>query len=164
MKAVYLALGSNIGDRRVNLETAIGRLAAESPEIEVVRSSSIYETEPRDNPAQAWFLNMVVEARTALFPMQLLGRTQRIETEMGRRRSPTAAPKGPRIIDIDILLFGKFVMDTPKLTIPHPRIEERRFVLEPLAEIAPELRHPVLRRTMRELLAATAGQKVRRIP
>lgn len=157
MKTVYLSLGSNLGDRRANLSDAVRRL--ESAGVRVVRESSIYETEPRDLRAQPWFLNQVVEAKTDLFPRQLLGRTQKIEREMGRKR---IVAKGPRVIDIDIVLFGDAVVRTPQLQIPHPRMTERRFVLEPLAELTPDLRHPASMRTVRELLEGVMDQIVRR--
>jgi 2-amino-4-hydroxy-6-hydroxymethyldihydropteridine diphosphokinase len=102
----------------------------------------------------------VVEAETDLFPKQLLARLQKIERQLGRKR---IRPKGPRTIDIDILLYGEAVIATDELTVPHPRMEERRFVLEPLAELGPDLRHPVTRRTVREMLRAVAGQQVRRV-
>lgn len=158
MKIVYLSLGSNLGNRAEILCQAIHRL--EAPDLHVRRVSSVYETEPQDFKDQPWFLNLVVEAETSLFPMQLLGRIRRIELSLGRRR---LAPKGPRAIDIDLLLYGSFVIETLELAVPHLRMAERRFVLEPLAELAPDLRHPVLRRTMRELLAATMHQTVRRV-
>lgn len=158
MKTAYLSLGSNIGDREARLREAIEQLEAE--EIQVVRRSATYETEPRDRPGQPWFLNMAVEVKTALFPRQLLARIQAIEASMGRRRD---VPKGPRVIDIDILFFGNAVIDTDDLQIPHPRLAERRFVLEPMAEIAPDLRHPVTGKTVREMLRSTAAQNVRLI-
>ena len=157
MKTVYLGLGSNLGNREANLRRAIDRLNAGG--VHVLRESPTYETAPMDVTSQPWFLNLVLEAETDLFPVQLLGRTSRIEIEMGRRR---AVAKGPRLIDIDILLFGSAVVRTPKLEVPHPRMTERRFVLAPLADLAPELRHPQTRRTIREHLAETAGQVVRR--
>ena len=156
-KTVYLGLGSNVGDREEMLQAAIDRL--HSRELRIARISSVYETEPQGRRNQRWFLNLVAEARTDLFPRQLLGRIAKIEQELGRRRM---LANGPRTIDIDILFFGGFVMETPELTIPHPRIAERRFVLAPMVELAPELRDPVTRRTMRELLAATAGQGVKK--
>lgn len=157
MKTAYLSLGSNLGDRLANLRAAIAALR--SPELNVARLSSVYETEPQDLKAQPWFLNLVAEIETAVFPRALLGRMQRIELDLGRRRG---VAKGPRPIDIDILLYGKFVIDMPGLTVPHPRLAERRFVLEPLAELAPELRHPVTRKQVREMLASTLHQSVRR--
>jgi len=124
-----------------------------------VRESSIYETEPRDVPGQPWFLNQIIEAATSLFPRQLLLKLQKIEREMGRKRG---IAKGPRTIDLDILLFGDAVIATPDLEIPHPRLAERRFVLEPLAELSPELRHPRTRLTVREMLARVADQALSR--
>jgi 2-amino-4-hydroxy-6-hydroxymethyldihydropteridine diphosphokinase len=157
LKTAYLSLGSNLDDREANLRRAIELLA--SPEIRIKRTSSLYETEPQDLPHQPWFLNLVVEIETSLFPLQLLARIQRIEKELGRQR---IVPKGPRTIDIDILLFGNFAIDSAKLQVPHPRMNDRRFVLEPLAELAPDLRHPISRRTIREILAETSGQIVKR--
>ena len=156
MKITYLSLGSNIGDREGNLRRALDLL--ESSGVHVMRCSSIYETEPQELRSQPWFLNIVAEAETALFPIQLLHAIQKIEQGMGRKR---VVAKGPRIIDVDILLYGSFVVSTQALEIPHPRFPERRFVLEPLAELAPELRHPVSRKTVREMLSVVSGQKVR---
>ena len=158
MKTVYLSLGSNLDDREGNLRRALEKLA--SAEVRVVRVSSIYETEPQDVRQQPWFLNLVAEVETTLFPMQLLNRIRKIEKELGRKR---IVAKGPRTIDIDIVLFGNFVIDTPQLGVPHPRMQDRRFVLEPLAELAPDLRHPVTRRSVREMLAGTVGQAVRKL-
>lgn len=157
MKTVYLGLGSNLGDRRANLDHACALL--ESAGVRVARASSIYETEPRDLADQPWFLNQVLEARTILFPRQLLQRAQQIERQMGRKRS---VPKGPRRIDIDILFYGESTIRTEALKIPHPRIAERRFVLEPLAELAGGLRHPVTGQTIREMLSRVSAQVVRR--
>ena len=157
MKTAFLALGSNIGDREANLREAVDRLASE--EIRVRRRSSLYETEPRELLDQPWFLNAVVEVETSLFPMQLLARVREIERQMGRRR---VTPKGPRNIDIDILFYGRTVIATAELEVPHPRMAQRRFVLEPLAEIAPDFRHPVTGKTANEMLAALEPQGVRR--
>ncbi len=157
-KTVYLSLGSNLGDREASLRRALERL--EAPDLRIRRVSAIYETEPQDVRDQPWFLNLVAEADTDLFPKQLLARVQKIELELGRKRG---RPKGPRTIDIDILFYGESTVATGELTIPHPRLTQRRFVLEPLAELAPELRHPVGRRTVRELLAAAPAQAVRRM-
>ena len=156
MKTIYLSLGSNMGGREANLRTAIEHLDA--GDLHVLRVSPMYETEPVDVANQRWFVNLVVEAETELFPMQLLSRTASIERHLGRVRT---VPKGPRTLDIDILLFGRAVVHTPKLEIPHPRMAERRFVLAPLADLAPDLRHPVLHRSIRELLEAAPPQKVR---
>ncbi|MBZ5607228.1 MAG: 2-amino-4-hydroxy-6-hydroxymethyldihydropteridine diphosphokinase [Acidobacteriia bacterium] len=156
MKTVYLALGSNLGDREDRLRKAIQRL--EAAEVHIVKQSQVYETEPQDVRDQPWFLNLVIEVETALFPMQLLSRTQKIERDLGRQRLRAG---GPRTVDIDIVFYGRFVIQTPQLQIPHPRLAERRFVLEPLAAIAPDLRHPVTGRTVREMLAETQAQRVR---
>jgi 2-amino-4-hydroxy-6-hydroxymethyldihydropteridine diphosphokinase len=158
LKTVYLGLGSNLGDRREHLSRA--RALLQSPDVRIARASSIYETEPRDFPNQPWFLNQVVEVQTTLFPRQLLARTQKIEREMGRKRT---VDKGPRVIDIDILLYGESVVHTEALEVPHPRMTDRRFVLEPLAELVPELRHPATKRTIRDLLTRVGDQTVRRI-
>jgi len=158
MKTVYLGLGSNLGDREAMLETALRAL--ESPRLHIGRVSPVYETEPMDVAGQQWFLNLVAEAETDLFPLQLLRRTATVEAELGRRR---LVPKGPRTIDIDILLFGNSVVTTPVLEIPHPRFRDRRFVLAPLADLAPDLRDPVTRKTVRELLAELHGQAVRKL-
>ena len=157
MKTVYLSLGSNVGDREDHLRSALERL--EAADVRIVRRSAVYETEPQGLPDQPWFLNMVVEAETELFPMQLLARIHSIERDLGRER---LTPKGPRTIDIDILLYGHAVIRTTTLEIPHPRMTDRRFVLEPLAGIAPDLRHPVVGKTIRELLARAQDQQVRR--
>ena len=157
-KTVYLSLGSNIGDRERNLRDAVDLLA--EPQLRAVRVSSFYETEPLDVHDQPWFLNAVVEAETDLFPKQLMARVQRIEQVLGRRR---LKPKGPRTIDIDILLYGGAVIDADELQVPHPRLAERRFVLEPLAELAPNLRDPVTGRSVAEMLVAVAKQQVRRV-
>ncbi|MDP8989610.1 MAG: 2-amino-4-hydroxy-6-hydroxymethyldihydropteridine diphosphokinase [Acidobacteriota bacterium] len=158
MKIVYIALGSNLGDRVGNLLLARERIA--SPHVRLTRASSIYETAPRDIVDQPWFLNQVVAAETTLFPRQLLARLLRIEHEMGRQRT---LAKGPRVIDLDILLFGEAVIHTPGLEIPHPRMAERRFALEPLAELVPALRPPRSNRTVQEMLSKVMDQSVRRI-
>ena len=158
-KIVYFSLGSNVGDRLANLEEAIRRLGELG---EVVAASSFYETEPVEFTAQPWFLNCAVKLDTEKMPKQLLAAILDIEQQMGRRRR-REQKKGPRAIDIDVLLFGSSVIETKGLTVPHPSMHERRFVLEPLAEIASEVRHPVFKKTIRELRdALPAGQTVRR--
>lgn len=156
MKIAYLSLGSNLGDRPAYLREAVERL--ERACVRILRRSSIYETEPQDLKDQPWFLNQVIEIETDLSPAALLAVAQRIETDLGRER---CIPKGPRTIDIDILLFGNEVIQTADLEIPHPRMAFRRFVLDPLAELSPNLLHPVSQQTIRELLAGTLSQKVR---
>lgn len=157
-ETVYLSFGSNVGDRAKNMHTAIHRLRGFG---EVVAVSSFYETEPIEFTAQPWFLNCAVTLDTDKTPQQLLAGILDIEQQMGRRR---VQKKGPRIIDIDILLFGDSIIEDVGLTIPHPAMIKRRFVLEPLAEIAPDVRHPVLKRTIQELRdALPPGQAVRRI-
>ena len=165
MKTVFLSLGSNVGDRDSHLARTLERLA--SADIRVIRASGVYETEPRDMQDQPWFLNQVVEVETSLFPKQLLTRLQKIEAAMGRVRTraqgPSTPPKGPRTMDIDILFYGSSIVSTPGLEIPHPRLTDRRFVLEPLAELAPDFRHPRTRQTVREMLAQVSYQKVHRV-
>ena len=129
MKTVYLSLGSNLGDRESALQSAIRHL--HSAELKIARMSSVYETSPRDRTDQPWFLNMVIEAESTLMPMQLLLRVMNVERKMGRKRG---IAKGPRVIDIDILFHGASTVAARQLTIPHPRIAERRFVLEPLSQ------------------------------
>jgi 2-amino-4-hydroxy-6-hydroxymethyldihydropteridine diphosphokinase len=132
-----------------------------TPDLRIQRVSSVYETEPVGYKAQRSFLNLAAEAETDLFPLLLLGRIQKVELQLGRKR--TGPHDGPRTIDIDILLYGRFTVHSARLEIPHPRLHERRFVLTPLSELAPDLRHPTLGRTIRELLASLEGQKIRKV-
>lgn len=158
MIRAYLSLGSNLGDRRGYLREAVRRLT--TPELVIRRLSSLYETEPQDLPDQPWFLNLVAEIDTSLPPRDLLAHLHAIETCLGRVRHTAS---GPRTVDIDILLYGDAVVDSPELTLPHPRMAARRFVLEPLAELVPELCHPTLDRTIRELLEEVRGQSVQKV-
>ena len=154
-KTVYLSLGSNVGDKQANLEQAIGELARLGT---VRKRSALYETEPMEITDQPWFMNCAVELETELMPKQFIAAVLDIEREMGRKRTKK---KGPRTIDVDVLLFGKSIIEMKGLTVPHPAMHLRRFVLEPMVEIAPEVRHPVFKRSMRELreaLPAGAGQ------
>jgi 2-amino-4-hydroxy-6-hydroxymethyldihydropteridine diphosphokinase len=147
---IYLSLGSNLGERAANLNHAIAALP--NAGVRFVRRSPFYETEPVDFLAQPWFLNCVVEAETSLPAEQLLDSLQGIEKLMGSKK---LIPRGPRVIDLDILFYGTAVIRTEKMEIPHPRMGDRLFVLVPLAELSPALRHPVLGVTISEILAAT---------
>ena len=149
----YLSLGSNVGDREANLRTAISKLGELG---EVLAVSSFYETEPVEFTDQPWFINCAAAVRTELTAQQFLAKIQQIEQQMGRRR---IQPKGPRNIDLDILLFGDSIISAPELEVPHPAMHERRFVLEPLAEIAPDARHPIFNKTVRELLRVMQGDQ-----
>jgi 2-amino-4-hydroxy-6-hydroxymethyldihydropteridine diphosphokinase len=145
----YLSLGSNLGDRKASLQRAIGDLRAAG--LIVKRISPVYETEPVGFADQPWFLNIAVAADTSLTPQELLACCQEIEARHGRVRP---FPGASRVLDIDILLMGGLVIDTASLQVPHPRMAQRRFVLHPLAQIAPEVLHPVLGLTIASLLEA----------
>jgi len=155
MKTAYISLGSNVGDREQQIAAAVQGLGARG--VRITKQSSIYSTEPVDVETQNWFLNCVVEVETELMPRQLLKALQEIENELGRRRM---VRRGPRLIDLDILLYGSSVIRTQDLEVPHPRLIRRRFMLVPLAEIAPTLRHPVENKTIEELLSDTEDRSV----
>ena len=158
-KTAYIGLGSNIGDRAENLKRAIDFLKAKEG-LEVKKGSSYYETEPVGFKEQGWFLNAVAEVETSLSPEGILRVCQEIEDEMGRKRGVRG---GPRIIDLDILLYGDSIVDREDLKIPHPLMHNRKFVLVPLVEIAPEVIHPVLKKTVSSLLRELQDeQQVRR--
>ena len=142
----YLSAGTNMGDRKANLEFAMDSLAKTAF---VSNTSSYYETEPVGFWQQPWFLNQAIELKTTLTPPELLSFCQKIEASRGRIRTFTNAP---RILDLDILLYGDLVINQKHLIIPHPRLAERKFVLEPLVQIAPDIIHPVLKKSMRSLL------------
>jgi 2-amino-4-hydroxy-6-hydroxymethyldihydropteridine diphosphokinase len=155
MTTAYLALGSNVGNREENLRKAVVLLAEAA--VKIKKLSSIYETEPVDYLDQDWFLNSALEAETNLEPLDLLKAMRGIETAMGSKK---AFAKGPRLIDLDILLYGDQSIETPELQVPHPRMLDRKFVMVPLAEIAPDLRHPSWNSTTAEILARSADRSV----
>jgi 2-amino-4-hydroxy-6-hydroxymethyldihydropteridine diphosphokinase len=150
MRCVYLSLGSNLGDRVAHLRQALGRLGEAG--VRIRRVSSFYRTQPVDFRPQPWFANCVAEAETDLMPLRLLHTLQSVERALGRR---PGIRKGPRLIDIDILLYENTVVRSSVLTIPHPRLGDRRFVLVPLRELAATLRHPITQNTVLEMLGDT---------
>lgn len=152
MATVYLSLGSNVGNRMANLRRAIASLKDLGT---VKATSSFFETEPVEFTAQDWFINCVVKLETKRPPRELMAAILAIEQKMGRHRD---LPKGPRNIDLDILLYENLIVQEPGLTIPHPAMHLRRFVLAPLAEIAPDAFHPVFMRSGSELLGSLGAQ------
>jgi 2-amino-4-hydroxy-6-hydroxymethyldihydropteridine diphosphokinase len=151
----FIALGSNLGNRRAHLDAAVQALAGLG---RVSRVSSFYDTEPVGHVAQPDFLNAVAELQTTLPPQELLAALLWIEQQHGRDRG-SAPPKGPRTLDLDLLSYDAMALDTPSLTLPHPALAERGFVLQPLAEIAPYWRHPVSGKLVSQLLAELPGPK-----
>jgi 2-amino-4-hydroxy-6-hydroxymethyldihydropteridine diphosphokinase len=143
----FLSLGSNIEDRQKNLVQAVALIREQG--VKVIKVSSLYETQPVDLPSQRWFINQVIEAQADIEPEEFLSLLKRIERKMGRR---TSVHKGPRSIDIDILLADKLIVKTGQLEIPHPQLDQRNFVLVPLCEISPRTRHPLLGHTVKSLL------------
>ena len=153
---VFIALGSNIGDRELNLLRGVAEVG-KIPGSRVTSLSGFYDTEAVGEATQPDFLNAVLQLETPLSPRQLLAELQRIETEVFRR--VRAVPRGPRNIDLDILFYGNLTITEDDLIIPHPRLHERRFVLQPLAEIAPDFIHPLLHMTVIDLLRAVKGNQ-----
>ena len=160
---VFIGVGSNLGNRRAYYQQALALMAG-LPRTSIVRASSLYESEPIGE-AKHWYVNGVVELETGLSPQQLLGRLQKIESALGRKRTARTKKWASRTIDLDIVLFDKYVVNEERLKIPHPEMHRRRFVLLPLSELAPQFMHPRLGATVTELLAGLADDKqVRRLP
>ncbi len=156
MSTVFLALGTNLDDRMAHLRAALDALP---PDVQIMKRSPVYETPAWGYEDQGPFLNMVIEGRTELEPEALLARLKQLETELGRTPS---FHWGPRIIDIDILFYDQLILKAANLTIPHPRLHERAFVLVPLADVAPEWKHPVLGKTVRQLLSEVDTSGIQR--
>jgi 2-amino-4-hydroxy-6-hydroxymethyldihydropteridine diphosphokinase len=156
LSTAYISIGSNLGNRLKYIREAIRRIE-QSKEIKISRASSVYETQPAEYKDQPWFLNMVLELKTSLEPLNFLELLLEIEGQMGRKRtgSPSslqARRYGPRNIDLDLLLYDDLVLNSDKLTLPHPRMHERKFVLVPLVEISPQVVHPLLKKNVGKLL------------
>lgn len=148
MSKVYIGVGSNLGDREENIKSAI-KLIDNHPLIKIIKISPIYETEPVGFKEQNWFLNLAVELETSLLPQELLVVLKQVESKLGKK---IKRKWGPRTIDLDILLYNNCILDLPDLQIPHKLMHKRAFVLTPLAQIAPNVKHPVLNKTIKELI------------
>ena len=157
MHLVFIALGSNLGDRAANLQAAIEAL---EPEVHTLKCSPVYETPPWGYSDQPQFLNQVVEAETDLPPLALLEYMKKIEVQLGRQETFRF---GPRLIDLDIIFYDREVIDSPPLIIPHPRLAERGFVLMPLADLAPDFRHPILGESVSDLLSKVETDGIFRV-
>ncbi len=157
MERAYVSVGSNLGDRARTCLAAVEGLAALRG-VRAARRSRLYETEPLERADQPAFVNLVVGLDTALSPGELLGALLGLEVALGRTRAPGEARFGPRVVDLDLLLHGQRCLDTPELSLPHPRMHLRRFVLAPLVELDPAVRHPRLGRSAAELLAALGAE------
>jgi 2-amino-4-hydroxy-6-hydroxymethyldihydropteridine diphosphokinase len=154
---IFLGIGSNLGERQNNLEEAKSLLS-----LRILSESSLYETEPVGYLNQPWFLNAVIQVDQGLTARELLQRIQEVENRLGRKRE---IPKGPRVIDIDILFYNDLILNEPDLVIPHPAIQDRKFVLQPLAEIASQFEHPVLHKSIQQLLIHCLDRSVvRKMP
>ena len=153
---VFISVGSNMGDRLSLCRQGIDRLKAH-PDIRLTACSPFYETEPVDFTDQGWFINAVIKIETGLLPHQLLDILKDAQAEAGR--TATAVRFGPRVLDLDILLYDDWVVHTPELSIPHPRMHKRRFVLVPMCDIDPKVRHPLLKCPMHQLLARLGVEK-----
>ena len=154
---VYVGIGSNLGNRQVHYQKALNRIE-DLPQTSIVKCSSLYESEPIGD-AKNWYVNAVVELETEFTAQQLLSRLQKIESALGRKRTAQTKKWASRTIDLDILLFDKYIVDEKKLKIPHPEMHQRRFVLLPLSELAPQHVHPHLNATIAQLLAGLTDNK-----
>lgn len=156
----FISIGSNMGDRKANCQAGIDALIA-SGHFSVTGLSPFYETEPVDYREQDWFVNSALRGETHLAPLVLLDLLKTIEVRVGRKAHKIRF--GPRVLDLDIILYDDLIVDTPRLTIPHTRMHERKFVLKPICDIEPNVVHPVLKQTLRQLLAVLADDKQQRV-